>query len=187
MAKRRAKKTRQRSALKAPERRGRRSYKGKLKSNRTAHKGRRPGISEPRLERGLRVLSETKDIKAAARAIRVSLERFQRAAKRRKAIQKRNGFWVVVGRLPRKMPIFSAGRQLAITVRSSGASTIGRYMAAVGQFLQTNDPKILTEFTGRGVKDVRGKSFQFETDPNVLYRLSSAGGEPFEEMYRIVI
>jgi len=60
-------------------------------------------------------------------------------------------------------------------------------MAAVGQFLKTNDPKYLAEFKGRSVKDVKGSIFQFETDPNVLYRLSSAGNEPFEEIYRIVI
>lgn len=85
------------------------------------------------------------------------------------------------------MPTFSGGRQLAITVRSRAASLIGRYMSAVGQFLKTNDPKYLVEFKGRSVMDVRGKIYEFETDPNVLYRLSSAGGEPFEEIYRIII
>jgi hypothetical protein len=60
-------------------------------------------------------------------------------------------------------------------------------MSAVGQFLKTNDAKFLAEFKDLSVKDVNGKAYQFETDPNVLYRLLSAGGEPFEEMYRIVI
>ena len=149
--------------------------------------GRRRQISLARLERGLRVLNETRDIKAAARSLRVSMERFKRVALRAGAIRKQGLQWVVALRLPRKMPIFSGGRQLAITVNSRAASLIGRYMAAVGQFLKTNDPKFLAEFTGRSVKDVGGKIHQFETDPNTLYRLSSAGGEPFEEMYRIVI
>ncbi|MGA8611668.1 MAG: hypothetical protein WB760_08090 [Xanthobacteraceae bacterium] len=60
-------------------------------------------------------------------------------------------------------------------------------MSAVGQFLKTNDPKFLAEFKGTSVKDASGKVHQFEADPNTLYRLSSAGGEPFEEIYRIVI
>jgi hypothetical protein len=60
-------------------------------------------------------------------------------------------------------------------------------MSAVRQFLQTNDPKYLTKFKGLSVRDVRGKIHTFETDPNTLYRLSSASGEPFEEIYRIVI
>jgi hypothetical protein len=157
------------------------------RSSRQIAKKRRPGVSDARLERGLRVLAETKDINTAARSIRVSAERFKRAAKRKAAIQKRRGFWTIVRRLPRKMPIFSGGRQLAVTVRSNSASLIGRYMLAVRQFLRSNDPKFLDEFKGRSVKDVRGKAHPFETDPNTLYRLSSAGNEPFEDIYRIVI
>lgn len=144
-------------------------------------------ISDARLERGLRVLSETKDIGTAARSIRVSVERFKRAAKSRNAIRKQQHNWTVVRRLRRKMPIFSGGRQIAITVRSKSASLIGKYLSAVGQFLKTNDPKYLAEFRGHSVADIRGKSYPFETDPNTVYRLSSAGAEPFEEMYRIVI
>jgi hypothetical protein len=148
---------------------------------------RRIGINATRLERGLRVLSETKDIKTAARAIRVSPERFKLAAKRKATIRKQKGFWIVVRRLPRRLPIFTNGKQVAITVRSKSASLIGRYMSAVGQFLKTNDPKFLAEFRDRSVKDARGKTYEFETNPNALYQLSSAGNEPFEEIYRIVI
>jgi hypothetical protein len=85
------------------------------------------------------------------------------------------------------MPIFTDGRQLAISARTRSATLIGRYMSAVGQFLKTNDPKYLAEFKGRSVKDIKGRAYQFETDPNALYRLSSAGNEPFEDIYRIVI
>lgn len=159
----------------------------KQRYKRSQTSSRRTTISDARLERGLRVLSETKDIGTAARSIRVSVERFRRAAQRRNAIRKQQRNWTVVRRLRRKMPIFSSGRQMAITVRSKSASLIGEYMSAVGQFLKTNDPKHLAEFRGRSVADIRGKSYPFETDPNTLYRLSSAGAEPFEEMYRIVI
>lgn len=163
--------------------------RGRFKAGRkqSVRKHLRSGISDARLERGLRVLSETKDIAQAARSIRVSEERFKRAARRKAAIRKRKGFWTVVRRLPRKMPMFSGGRQLAITVNSKSASLIARYMSAVAQFLKSNDPKVLAEFKGASVKDAKGKVYSFETDPNTLYRLSSAGGEPFEEIYRIVI
>ena len=76
---------------------------------------------------------------------------------------------------------------MAITVRSRNASLIGRYNSAVGQFLRTNNPDVLAEFGGRAVKDINGKTHPFETNPNTLYRLSSAGTEPFEEIYRIVL
>jgi hypothetical protein len=158
------------------------------KSKRRVRRGRpRLAISDTRLERGLRVLHETKNIKAAARSIRVSEARFKLAAKRKAAIRKGKGVWTVVRRLPRKMPIFSDGRQLTTVVNSKTASVIARYMSAVGKFLKSNDPKSLAEFKGVSVKDASGKVHPFETDPNTLYRLSSAGGEPFEEMYRIVI
>lgn len=144
-------------------------------------------ISDARIERALRVYTETKDIKQAARAIRVAPERLKRAVKRKFPTLKHVTLWVRVRRLPRKMPIFTNGRQLAIKVRTKSASLIGRYMSAVGDFLRTNDPKFLREFKGLSVKDANGKLYPFETAPNTLYRLSSAGGEPFEEMYRIVI
>lgn len=126
---------------------------------------RKQRISDARLERGLRVLSDTRDIATAARAIRVSPARFKRFAKRKGTIRKQGRQWSVTRRLPRKVPIFTGGRQLALTVRSKSASLIGRYMSAVGRFLETNDLKFLTEFTGRSVKrrsrqriQIRGRS-----------------------------
>jgi hypothetical protein len=161
-------------------------HKGKLNSPRKDKK-RRLGISNPRLERALRVYSRTKDINAAARSIRVSVERLKRAAIRKVATRKRRRTLAIVRRLPRKMPAFTDGKLVAVTVRTRSASLIGRYMSAVAQFLKTNDPKFLADFRGRSVKDVTGKIHEFETNPNVLYRLSSAGNEPFEDIYRIVI
>ncbi len=165
----------------------RRHRKANIPKTTVRASGLRPGISNRRLERGLRVLSETNDIKAAARSIHVSVERFARAARKKKAIRKLPDRWSVSRRVRRRVPVFSGGRQVAITVRGRSASLIGRYMSAVRQFLQTNDPKYLTKFKGLSVRDVRGKIHTFETDPNTLYRLSSASGEPFEEIYRIVI
>ena len=150
-------------------------------------KRRKPKISASRLERALRVLFHTNEITEAARAIRVSPERLKDAAKQKSAIVFRNGRWKLAARLPRQMPIFSGGRQISISVRSKSASQIGRYMSAVGKFLTTNDPAPLATFQGLKVKDAAGILHPFETRPNTLYRLSSAGGEPFEEVYRIVI
>jgi len=145
------------------------------------------GIGKIRLERGLLVFSKTKDIKAAAQAAGTSVERFKSAAIRKALVRNRRGRLILPRRLPRQMPLFSHGKLLAITVSSKSASLIGRYMSAVGQFLKTNDPKFLAECVGQSVKDTSGKAHQFETDPNVLYRLSSAANEPFTEIYRIVI
>lgn len=149
-------------------------------------KKRRP-ISDTRLEKGLRVLNDTNDIKAAARCIRVTLEKFRRAAKRKRAIKKVKGGWKVVARLPRRMPIFTDGKHLAIVVRGKAASQVGRYNAAAENFLRTNNAALLEEFAGQNVKDTSGKTYPFETDPNALYSLSRAGSEPFEDVYRLVL
>lgn len=159
----------------------------KVKARKSGFIIKRRRISNARLERGLRVLTESNDLTAAARAIRLSPEKFKRVAKRKGTIRKRGKRWTVASRLPRRMPIFTDSKQLAITVHGRAASQIGRYMSAVGEFLRKNNPSILNEFVKRGVKDTRGRFYVFETNPNVLYRLSSAGGEPFEEIYRIVI
>jgi hypothetical protein len=60
-------------------------------------------------------------------------------------------------------------------------------MSAAGRFLETNKRELLAPFVGVSVKDIAGKEHPFETRPNVLYRLTAAGGESFEQIYRIVV
>jgi hypothetical protein len=145
-------------------------------------------LSDKRLQRGLRVLVELEDLFSAARTAGVTPQRFASAALRKGAIKKRGKRWVVTGSLPRRMLLFSGGKELTVTVRNiKSASLVGRYMAAVRQFLRTNKPDFLSPFSGLAVKDIGGKSYPFETNKNVLYRLSSAGGEAFEDIYRIVV
>ena len=158
-----------------------------LKYNPKRRQRRRPSISDARIERSLRVYSDTKDLTAAARSIHVSPKRFRRALERKFKTKSQARLWAASRRLPRTMPIFSGGKQLAITVRAKSASLIGHYMSAVRQFLRPTTRKSLAKFKGLSVRDVSGKIHTFEPDPNTLYRLSSASGEPFEEIYRIVI
>lgn len=188
MAKRIKRDCKQRASRRAQARRKTRPHRIRQPRIKPNRRRRRKLISDVRLEQALRVYSRTKDIDAAARSIRVSRQTLERAAIKRLLRHKRpSRLRVAIRRLPRRMPIFSGGKQLAITVNSKSAAMIGRYNSAVRQFLGTNDPKFLAEFKGRGVKDARGKLHPFETDPNTLYRLSSAGSEPFEEIYRIVL
>jgi hypothetical protein len=86
------------------------------------------------------------------------------------------------------MPLYSSGREIAIVVGDfDTASLIGRYMSAVGQFLTTNNRALLMPFDGQSATDVKGKAHPFETNPNSIYRLAAAGGDPFEQVYRIII
>ena len=84
--------------------------------------------------------------------------------------------------------IFSEGKSLTIMVGDlSAASLAGKYMSAVGRFLETNDLSALAPFVGRSVVDLSGKEHPLETRPNVLYRLAAAGEHTFEQVYKIVI
>jgi|HubBroStandDraft_6_1064221.scaffolds.fasta_scaffold1316961_2 hypothetical protein len=55
---------------------------------------------------------------------------------------------------------------------------------AINKFLETNDPAHLEPFVGLGLRDTRKRFWPFETRPNVLRKLDSAGELSFVELYR---
>jgi hypothetical protein len=145
-------------------------------------------ISDDRIQLALRTLRRERNFTRAAKAAKVSPERLRKYAIERGLIEKAGRRWQPRPDLPRRMLIFSAGKSRAITVGGvESASFVGRYMAAVGRFLETNNRSVLTPFVGQSVRDVAGKEHPFETRPNVLYRLSAGGEHTFEQIYRIVI
>jgi hypothetical protein len=150
-------------------------------------RGSRP-ISDERLQLALRVLREEGSLAAAARAGKISPERFRTYATEKKIIEKDGRRWRTRSDLPRRVLLFTKGKSLAITVGNfETASMVGRFMSAVGRFL--GEPKIalLAPFVGQSVRDITGKEHLFETRPNVLYRLVAAGEHTFEQIYRAVI
>ena len=134
------------------------------------------------------MLRQHKSLSAAARSVHVSPERLKHAAAEKSAITKKGRRWIVNPKLPRRMPMYSRGREILITVGDQATtSLVGRYMSAVGRFLTSNDRELLQPFVGQFVTDIKGKRYFFETNPNALHRLSSAGGDVFEQLYRIVL
>ena len=83
--------------------------------------------------------------------------------------------------------VYADGEAMTLYVSSYQASRIGRFMAAVGRFLRTNDIKHLKPFLGKRTRDKGGNYYPFETDPNALYRLALSDSDSFEQIYRIVI
>jgi len=145
-------------------------------------------ISDKRLQRALIVLRQDGRLREAAKAINVSPERLRAYAKSTGAIEKKGRRWVVNPKLPRRMLIYSRQKPIRIiVVDKDSASLVGRYMSAVGEFLGHPDIELLQPFVGKSVTDILGKRHPFEVDENWLYRLSSAGGESFESVYRIII
>ena len=145
-------------------------------------------IPDEKLQHALRVLRQDGRLREAAKAAHVSPERLKRFAESRGAIERKGRRYFVNTKLPRRMLIYSRRREVPIVVGdAASASLVGRYMSAVGKFLGQNDRDLLLPFVGQSVVDIAGKRHPFETDPNWLYRLASAGGESFEVVYRIVI
>lgn len=145
-------------------------------------------IEDSRLQLGLKLLRQGRPLTKVAKEIHVSPERLRNYGGQKRAIEKRGRRWVVRGDLPRRVLIYSAGRELPITVGDfDSASLVGRYMAHVRWFLESNNRAHLKPFAGRSVKDIDGESHPFETNPNALYALAHASETSFEQIYRIVV
>ncbi len=140
-----------------------------------------------RLEMGLKEMRRGKSLKAA-RSAHVAPERLRHYAQGTGVVKKERRRWVVKDdRRPRRVQVFSGGQAHEITVAGyAEAELVGRYMAAVGEFLRTNDAANLQPFVGEWVSDVNGRPYLLETRPNTLYRMHASGVEPFEQIYRIV-
>lgn len=163
--------------------------RGHRKANEPSSSKRRASkvLEDARLQTALRALREHKNFAKAAKEAGLSTERLRTYAKEKDLLEKPHGRWQLKGSLPRRVVIFSKGRERIITVGDiKAASLVGKYMSHVGWFLTTNDKTHLKRFAKKSVKDINGKSYLLEVRPNVLYRLNT-GGNSFEQIYRIVV
>jgi hypothetical protein len=161
--------------------------RGHPKANEKPIRKPRP-IPDKQLQISLKALRSGSTLKEAAQQIHVSPERFRNQARALGVIRKSRGRWVVKKKLPRQMLIYSEGQERHITIcQFREASKLGRYMAAVGRFLNTNAIDHLKPFIGKSVKDSGGTRYILETNPNALYRIAATGSETFEQIYRIIV
>jgi hypothetical protein len=160
--------------------------RGHPKPGEASRKAPKP-IADDRLQRALQTLRQEKSLSAAAKAARVSPERLRRLAQSKGAIRKKGRRWIIDPDLPRRMPLFSRGRAITVTVLSDSASKIGAYMSAVRRFTETNEYELIEPFVGQSAVDTAGKVHPFEIDPNALHRLTTAGEGTFEQVYRLVV
>jgi hypothetical protein len=65
------------------------------------------------------------------------------------------------------------------------ARLVGEHHRAVGEFVRTNNLKVLKPFKGRAVRAVNGREYVLETDPNALHRIAAVDSPPFHEIYQI--
>jgi hypothetical protein len=145
-------------------------------------------LDEVRLQRALKDLRSKGSLSEAAKAARISPERLRAAALSKGAIEKKGRRWTVKADLPRKVLIYSAGREYTPTVgHFDQASLAGKYVDAVGDFWKTADTEHLKPFEGQSVTDINGRAYPLEINPNALFRLRKLTRTSFEEVYRIVV
>ncbi len=145
-------------------------------------------LEEARLQRALKELRQYRSLSGAAKVARVSPERLRSALLSKAAIEKQGRRWSVKPDLPRKVLIYSEGREYTPVVGDFGeASLAGKYIDAVGDFWKTADRSHLEDFVGKSVTDIKGRAYPLETDPNALFRLRKLTRTSFEEVYRIVV
>lgn len=142
--------------------------------------------NDPILDKALRFMREAGTQKAAAKRAGVSAERLRRYIYDNGLAKRTGRQWLFTDNRQRLMESYVAGR--AVTLRLPNfdeASFNGKFMDAVGKFLNSGKYHFIKPFVGQSVRDTKGKRHFFETDPNELFRLTS-GDEPFEQIYRFI-
>lgn len=146
----------------------------------------KPVQSDGKLEAALKLLRQTGNQGRAAREAGVSAERFRRFLRSNSLAERRGKQWRITDKRPRRMTVITGGEAIELTLRDfEQASLNGSHLSAVAAFIRSNDIDLLDPFQGRSVIDGAGQAHPLETDPNELYRLASAGGEVFHEIYRL--
>jgi hypothetical protein len=151
-------------------------------------KGRKPlaiDHENPR-ERALSKMKEGMGLKKAAKSERISAETLRRYLNENVKAKWQRRRWFIVDARPVPIAMCSKGKFRWVRVSQDQTTTVGQYWVAVNRFLESNDASHLAPFEGKGVRDHRGKYVPFETRPNVLRRLDSAGELSFPEIYKNV-
>jgi hypothetical protein len=144
----------------------------------------------PKLEAGLKALRQKRSLTTAAREAHVAPERLRRYVQDLGFVEKRGGRYAVGTDLRlRHVQFYSNAKLVQTTVRGfDEASLAGSYWDAVHRgFLRTNDLEYLDPYVGKQITDASGRSYLLETRPNQLHRLANAGGESYEQVYRIIV
>jgi hypothetical protein len=136
-------------------------------------------------EKALKLMKGGTSQREAAKAVGVSAERLRRFQKQNTTSRREGRRWVITDtRSALPMVMATRGKMHTVTVSVDATSDIGRHWVAINKFLETNDPTPLEPFVGLGLRDVSGRFHPFETRPNVLRRMDSAGELSFVDIYR---
>lgn len=149
----------------------------------------RPAKDKEQLEAALKALRQTGNQASAAKSAGIAPERLRRFLRENALAERVGKRWRFNDQRPREMSVFVDGQFQTLTLKGFDDSSLaGRHFNAVGQFLESNDPRHLQPFVGRSITDASGVEHVLETDPNTLYRLEfERSGESYEQIYRLII
>lgn len=149
----------------------------------------KPVQSDAGLEDALKLLRQTGNQTRASKEAGVSPERFRRFLRSNGLAERQGRQWRITDNRTRRMTVITSGDAVELTLRDfEQASLNGKHLAAVGEYLRTNDVDLLTPFIGQSVIDAAGIAHPLETDPNTLFRIdyTYSGSEEYHQIYRII-
>jgi hypothetical protein len=138
-------------------------------------------------ELALKALRLSNNQRFAARSGGISTKRFRQFLREKRLAHFRKGRWRFTDRRVRYVLAITTKGQKQLGVKGfDAASAVMSHLGAVRHFLSDPDPKLLEPFRDWPITDVQGRTYHLETRPNVLYRLSVAGTESYEDIYRLI-
>ena len=159
-----------------------------------ARAGERPKVPGLRLinpklpeEQAIRRIAKGATLRSAALSEGLPEGKLRRYLKENTAATWNGRAWTILDSRPRQFPFYSQGRLIAPRLSLEEASKAAKFEQAVRAFLPTGDEERLAPFVGESVTDIRGLRYRFETRPNTLYELDSAGELDFLELYKTVV
>lgn len=141
---------------------------------------------DPRIEIAIREMNRGRSLTATARSLNLSPRNLQNALTQQRLAKRKGRRWVTKDNRPRRVPVMTGGRFRVLTVRGyEPARLVGEHHHAAGEFVRTNDIKLIEPFRGQTVQAVNGRRYVLETDPNALHRIAAMDSPPFHEIYEI--
>lgn len=145
-----------------------------------------PAKPDAALEAAIRAMNQGTSMTAAARSWHVSPARLRRFLTGHRLAKRKGRRWTILDSRPRTVPVITGGRLRTITVAGyADARLAGEHHHAVGQFVRTNNLDWIRPFEGKYVRDINGRRYRLETDPNALHRIAVMDTPPFHEIYEI--
>ncbi len=136
------------------------------------------------LEQALKLMKQGASQREAAKHIGVSTERLRRFVAENTETKRQGRRWIILDKRSVTVLMATRGKMRDVTVTHDASSDIGRHWAAINRFLETQNVSYLSPFVGLGLRDVKGRFHPFETRPNILRKLDSAGELSFIDIYR---